>query len=70
MTPKQVLLAHVKERHPQIKTPKNVTIAGLKRAHTREHWRLWCNHFHAGVNTGPDNRPEGWKTGLDVIERT
>lgn len=27
------------------------------------------NHYHAGDNTGPDNRPRGWRTGEDAVTR-
>lgn len=72
MTPKQTLAAHLAERHSRIKISKRNTLADLQRAHGRDHHYFKGNHFHAyldtPVNPGPDNRPQGWKTGLDVEE--
>jgi len=33
-------------------------------AHTH-HQYVW-EHYHADSNTGPNDRPPGWKTGEDV----
>lgn len=71
MTPKQFLLAHLREMHGRL--PRGVahmTYAELQREHGRQHHRLYCNHYHAGPNTGADNRPAGWYTGEDAVVRS
>lgn len=67
-TPKQVLVAHIAERHRT--PPGNVTTReSLALWHARQHHRFWTNHYHEGPNTGPGNRPPGWATGADVVDR-
>src|SRR5687768_15657194 len=69
-TPKQTLAAHLAEWHQRIKLAKSATLADLQRAHGSDHHHYKGNHFHAypekPINPGPDNRPPGWKTGLNV----
>lgn len=70
MTPKQVLLAHIQEHHTtqaNRSLKRRPTLADLKRWHSRQHHRVWTNHYHAGPNTGPSERPPGWFTGEDVV---
>ena len=70
MTAKQTLLAHIRLMHGKRNQPSaRATLAELQRWHAREHHRMWCNHFHAGPNDGADNRPPGWYTGEDAVER-
>lgn len=65
MTPKQVLRAHVTGEHRG--APARATLVELARWHARQHHRLACSHYHAGVNRGPDQRPPGWYTGEDSV---
>lgn len=70
MTPKQRLAAHMAERHSRVELPNRATFADLQRVHGRQHHRYHCDHYHAGPNTGPSQRPDGWYTGEDAVMRT
>lgn len=37
--------------------------------HARQHHRYSTDHYHAGANLGPEDRPPGWATGADAIPR-
>lgn len=67
MTPKQTLVAHLDAFHKSMHRTKSMTLAQLQKAHARSHHRYAQNHYHAGPNTGPDNRPKGWKTGEAAV---
>jgi hypothetical protein len=61
------LREHLRKRHSRVHIPRsNVAV---ERLHALEHHRYVCNHDHAGPNLGPSQRPEGWRTGGDVIEK-
>jgi hypothetical protein len=66
LTPKQALLGHVEERHHQA-LPASWTKARIAKWHANTHWRYSPDHYHAGSNRGPDDRPDGWETGADAI---
>lgn len=80
MTPKQVLVAHVEERHGGFPSyergrarlygapARSWTREKLARWHARQHHRYSTNHRHAGSNTCAEDRPPGWWTGEDVEE--
>jgi hypothetical protein len=71
-TAKQVLLAHVLERHRGITPARSMTHDQLMKAHAHAHFRYSPDHLHAApgeINRGADARPAGWYTGLDVVER-
>lgn len=61
------LREHVKAMHPKL--PLRRATKDLEREHGRAHHRLMPNHYHEGVNTGPDQRPRGWRTGEDAVPR-
>jgi hypothetical protein len=43
----------------------------MAKAHSIIHQRYSStSHYHAGENRGPSQRPEGWKTGGDVVEKS
>jgi hypothetical protein len=76
MTPKQTLIAHIREFHTGHAAAVGGGAAGLERRsyrvlqslHSRWHWRYRCNHYHEGMNLGPGERPEGWRTGKDAVQ--
>jgi hypothetical protein len=68
MTEREQLLAHLRERHAT-GLPTRWTLRELQQWHGTQHHRFWPNHHHAGSNRGAGERPAGWKTGLDVVER-
>lgn len=70
MTPKQTLVAHLRERHRRVKIGSRDTMVDLARKHGHDHHHGTLSHRH-GIrpNLGPGSRPEGWKTGEHVIER-
>jgi hypothetical protein len=72
MTAKQTLVGHMRERHPRVaaKAAPGWTFAAWQKVHALQHHRYYVDHYHAGTNTGSDNRPEGWYTGKDAVERT
>jgi hypothetical protein len=61
------LRQHMIEMHPNVKLPR--LTADLIKVHKRQHHRYFCSHFHAGSNTGPDDRPTGWATGESPVPR-
>jgi hypothetical protein len=63
------LASHLAERHQSLTVRTSWTAGQLAQAHAEAHHRNTPNHLHAGINTGPNDRPIGWYTGLDVIER-
>lgn len=80
MTPKQTLLAHIRELHPVADAyshtggPKSGsgklerrTLVQLQYLHGSLHHRMSPNHYHEGVNLGPGARPPGWKTGENAV---
>jgi len=68
MTPKQILRTHLRKHHVRVLTRRR-PYRELSRRHAREHWQFgrMLHHYHAGTNLGPDVRPSGWYTGLDVV---
>lgn len=72
-TPKQALVAHLREHHHRFKPADTSrrTLAELQRWHGHEHHHFpqGLRHFHAGPNEGSWLRPDGWKTGGDVVAR-
>lgn len=68
MTPRQKLVEHLSEHHKRIK-PGRRSMADLQKDHGREHHRHSPNHRHEGRNSGPDDRPVGWKTGEGVVTK-
>lgn len=65
---KQRLMAHVAEHHGRRRLPPRLSMEGLARWHANEHHRLaFLDHYHAGPNLGPDQRPSGWRTGADAV---
>lgn len=77
MTARQTLLAHLAEYHSGQNTglrrwTSRSTLADLQRSHGYAHHHYGSRtHRHQapgeGPNLGPDSRPAGWKTGLDVV---
>lgn len=67
MTQKQTLLAHLRELHPSLYFPKSATFDQLWKIHRNAHHRYSTNHYHEGLNLGPEDRPEGWQTGEGVV---
>lgn len=67
-TPKQALLAHVADLHGRIPA-ESWTMDQVARMHAEQHHRYSTNHYHKGVNLGPDARPRGWYTGEDAVLR-
>lgn len=66
MTPKQTLLAHLREMHKA--SPGSArTFAQLGQWHARQHHQFATNHFHEGANLGAGNRPVGWRTGEGAV---
>jgi hypothetical protein len=63
------LAAHLAERHRHITVRASWTAGDLAQVHAEAHHRYRTDHHHAGVNTGASERPSGWYTGRDVIER-
>ena len=59
------LRAHIRAMHPWINPRRSLVL--LERDHAHEHHRYLPNHYHAGTNLGPDQRPPGWRTGEDAI---
>lgn len=71
MTPKQVLLNHIQGMHSRLShVNRKWTMAEMAKVHSNQHHRLSSNHYHEGVNLGPDNRPPGWYTGEGAVRRT
>jgi hypothetical protein len=68
--PRQALVAHLTEFHrSRVKITTHDTVETLGRKHGRDHHHYAPrNHRHEGVNLGPNHRPPGWKTGLDVVD--
>lgn len=60
------LRRHLRERHGVVKVPR--ATAAAERLHGIRHHQYTPNHRHAGPNSGPGDRPPGWKTGGDVVE--
>lgn len=62
------LRTHMREMHP-LKGGRGLPKrnADLARLHADMHYRRSLSHYHAGVNLGPDQRPEGWATGEDAV---
>jgi hypothetical protein len=70
MTAKQALVAHIREMHGG-KLPNDArwTFKDLGQWHARQHHRYSPNHYHQGANTGPGERPPGWRTGEGAVTR-
>ena len=68
-TPKQKLREHLDRMHGTrgLLLPQRSTLVQLQRWHANEHHRYHTSHYHAGVNLGPDQRPDGWYSGADAI---
>jgi len=64
-TPKQVLRSHIVSDHHR-QPAKSWTMKQLADWHAHTHHQYVWEHYHAGSNTGPNDRPPGWKTGEDV----
>jgi hypothetical protein len=71
MTPKQTLVAHIREMHRRRPAnPESMTLLNLKAWHSGQHFRYSPGHYHEGTNTGPTERPAGWYTGEGAVEVT
>jgi hypothetical protein len=71
MTPKQILVAHVRARHPtlaQRPSFERINLRGIITAHRYAHHHYTCDHTH-GPTGGANDRPIGWTTGQDVKMR-
>jgi hypothetical protein len=68
-TPKQALLTHILSMHGlgHPRPAGHWTLERLRKWHAHTHHRFSPNHFHAGPNLGPDQRPPGWYTGADAV---
>jgi hypothetical protein len=64
VTPKQLLVQHIADFHRR--PPGGMTYRELGAWHAGQHHRYSTDHHHAGSNTGPMDRPPGWKTGTDM----
>jgi hypothetical protein len=63
----KVLRQHVIDMHGEhIRVYRRKTV-DIARDHAERHYRYAPNHYHAGPNTGPSNRPPGWYTGEDAV---
>lgn len=60
------LIAHLTACHPSIRIGVRST-GTLAERHAIAHHRYWTSHHHAGSNTGPGDRPDGWYTGDDAV---
>lgn len=68
MTPKQILVAHIRSMHRRRPSnPEAMTLLNLKAWHAGQHHRYTLSHHH-GPNIGPNDRPRGWFTGEDAVE--
>lgn len=72
LTPRQTLLAHMRELHPNVQAVQaNTSMKELQRMHRSQHHRFSPNHIHeGGMGRGVGERPEGWSTGEQVIMRS
>jgi hypothetical protein len=61
-----VLVAHMKERHPGLVTDRRQLWVVVSE-HKNAHYMGWTDHYHEGVNRGPDERPPGWRTGEGAV---
>ena len=69
MTARKRLLTHIYSEHYH--QPRGgLSFAQLGRWHSDQHHRYVIAHDHAGPNTGPNDRPPGWKTGEGSIPRS
>lgn len=71
---RKVLEDHILARHPKI-VVAGKSMQDLQRLHARDHHFSSLSHIHwngsdEDKNMGPGNRPAGWKTGLDVREKS
>lgn len=70
MTPKQKLREHLGRMHGALPASlEHGTLTQLARWHAERHHRYANNHYHEGVNLGPGQRPEGWRTGEGAVPR-
>ena len=68
MTPKRVLLSHIHNMHRR-RPAQGWTMAQMAKWHADQHYRYSPNHYHEGLNLGPDQRPEGWYTGEGAVTK-
>lgn len=68
LTPKQKLETHIFALHKR--PPSGMTLKELQAWHAGQHHKFWTDHYHDGVNLGPDQRPSGWKTGEGAVPKS
>lgn len=69
-TSKQKLLNHMVDHHSATRSElARWTFERMQKWHAHLHHRYHTDHYHEGPNTGPGNRPPGWKTGEGVVWR-
>ena len=58
---------HVETMHRRV--PPHLSEQELAQWHATQHHRFVTSHFHEGRNSGPGDRPPGWRTGEDAVLR-
>jgi hypothetical protein len=69
-TTKGRLRSHILADHGGKELPRSWTLNQMASWHAGIHHRYRTSHYHEGSNTGPDDRPPGWRTGEDVRSRS